>query len=180
MPKCLNQALWKAIFTDDSDLDSDCAEIDPDLWRGQQRKSISYSDTTWMQYPTKSSHHLYVYYIVFTVFFNTYCILYSVHYNMQRRNMPRGASWHHVRHSSYIFLSTRFSKKGQNTIHKWVFCGRRMIPIITRGSRGEKFSSSCGEDCSFHSYSLGSAKLVGWWTFQLVPFSPSTLFTNQD
>ena len=32
--------------SDDSDLDSDCAEIDPDLWRGQQRKSISYSDTT--------------------------------------------------------------------------------------------------------------------------------------
>ena len=53
-----------------------------------------------------------------------------------------------------------------------------MIPIIPRGSCSEKFSSSCGEDCSFHSHSLGSVKLVAWWTFQIVPFSPLHLFTN--
>ena len=30
--------------SDDSDLDSDCAESDPDLWRGQRKKSVRYSD----------------------------------------------------------------------------------------------------------------------------------------
>ena len=39
-------------------------------------------------------------------------------------------------------LSTRFLKKDKmQCAHKRVFCGQGMIPIITRGSRGENFQA---------------------------------------